>query len=149
MVTTTGFGGLEGRGRVSHKGGSGEIVLDFTKLPVFDVSYVGVVDDAAFERYLRDLVAVLDARAPYALLADASRSGPPSAKQRRLQAECIRDYEAGFARYCRGAAFVIDAPLIRGALTAILWTQRLPYDHVVVPTRADALAWIEPRLVRH
>lgn len=149
MVMAAGFGELPARGRVKHASASGEIVLDFGTLPVFDVSYVGTVDDATFERYLADLVAVLSVRQPYALLADATRSAPPSARQRRMQAECIRDHEAGFARYCRGAAFVIDAPLIRGALTAILWTQRLPYDHVVVPTRADALRWLEGQLVRH
>lgn len=149
MIEPVGFSALTSRGRVVHGQGDSRIVLDFEKLPILDVAYVGTVDDAAFQRYLDDLVSVLSVRRPYVLLADATRSRPPSAKQRQMQAECIRAHERGFEQYCRGAAFVIDSPIIRGALTAILWLQRLPYEHIVVPTRADALAWLEPRLVRH
>ena len=46
-------------------------------------------------------------------------------------------------------AFVIDSPIVRGALTAILWIQPLPYEHRIVGTRADANAWLRGQLTRH
>lgn len=149
MAVGTGFAGLEARGKVVHGDATNAIILDFSTLPVFEVRYIGTVDDTTFQRYLDDLVSVLSARKPYVLLADATRSGAPSARQRQLQAEVIRVHEAGFARYCRGAAFVIDSALIRGALTAILWLQKLPYEHAIVPTRGEALTWLRGRLTSH
>jgi hypothetical protein len=120
--------------------------MNFGTLPIFEVTYVGTVDDATFQRYLDDLVSVLSMRQPYVLLADATRSGAPTAKQRRMQADLIREHEAAFALYCNGAAFVIESALIRGALTAILWAQKLPYEHTVVSTRQDGLAWLATKL---
>lgn len=137
---------LSSRGKVSHASATGNFILDFGTLPILEITYVGVIDDSTFQRYLDDLVTVLSMRQPYVLLADATRAGAPNAKQRRMQADMIRDHEAGFARYCLGAAFVIESALIRGALTAILWAQKLPYDHTVVGTRDDALTWLKAKL---
>ncbi len=137
---------LASRKKITHTGTAGSISLDFGTLPIFEISYVGTVDDATFQRYLDDLVSVLSMRQPYVLLADATGSGAPTAKQRRMQADLIREHEAGFARYCSGAAFVIESALIRGALTAILWAQKLPYDHTVVRTRQEGLVWLKAKL---
>jgi hypothetical protein len=149
VVKPTTPASLSSRGKVSHASPTGSFTLNFGTLPILEVTYVGTIDDATFQRYLDDLASVLSVRQPYVLLADATRSGAPTAKQRRMQADLIREHFAGFERYCAGAAFVIESALIRGALTAILWAQKLPYEHTVVGTREDALAWLTPRVARN
>ncbi|MBX3245637.1 MAG: hypothetical protein KF901_00500 [Myxococcales bacterium] len=116
----------------------GSFTVDSEAWPLVRVTYVGAVDDAAFERYLDEQAALLDRRAPYVILFDARRSGMPSAKQRQRMAEYMRDRNAEIARYCKKGVFVISSPLIRGALTAILWLQPLPFPHDVVATLDEA-----------
>lgn len=109
----------------------GEITVDVSAWPFVRVTYVGTVDDAAFERYVQEQAALLKRKERYVILFDARRSGMPSAKQRQRMASYMRSHQDELRRFCRRGAFVIDSPLVRGALTAILWLQPLPFEHEV------------------
>ena len=65
-----------------------------------------------------------------------------------MQADQMRDDRVRLQAQCVGGAFVLGAPLVRGALTAIFWLQPLPFDHVVVPDEARAESWARARLAR-
>ncbi|MCU0671301.1 MAG: STAS/SEC14 domain-containing protein [Myxococcota bacterium] len=116
----------------------GRFTVDSSEWPFVRVTYVDSVDDAAFERYVQEQAALLERKEPYVVLFDARRSGMPTAKQRQRMARYMRDHETQLRRYCRRGAFVIESPLIRGALTAILWIQPLPFPHEVFASVEDA-----------
>lgn len=136
---------MSSRGRVRHGAEGAGVTLDFSSPPIVEIAIVGLVDDADFRRYLDDVFSPIAYGNPYALLFDARRAGLASARQRRMQAEGIRQHELGLARHCRGAAFVIDSAAIRGALTAILWIAPMPMDHVVLDSMGEAREWLRKR----
>lgn len=76
----------------------------------------------------------------YACVYDISRCDIPSAAERKGITDVMATYEAKVERFCRGAAMVAASPLLRGALTAILWIQPMKHPHAVVATRQEARA---------
>lgn len=120
--------------------------FDATNLPMLRITCTGVVDDDAFRAYLGEYQAVLAQGKPYAVLFDASEAGVPSSAQRKLQADFMRDNAVLIGALCVGGAFVIQSTLVRGALTAILWLQPMPFRHVIVGTVAEGEAWCRGRL---
>jgi hypothetical protein len=116
----------------------GSINVNIREWPLVRVTYVDTVDDARFEAYVAEQAGLLDRKEPYVILFDARASGMPSAKQRQRMAEYMREREAELRRLCKRGVFVISSPLIRGALTAILWLQPLPFPHEVVSSMEDA-----------
>jgi hypothetical protein len=120
--------------------------FDATTLPLLRITFAGSVDDDAFRAYLGEYRAVLSQGKPYAVLLDASDAGVPSSAQRKLQADFIRDNAVVMGAVCVGGAFIIQSTLVRGALTAILWLQPMPFRHVVVGTVAEGEAWCRGRL---
>jgi hypothetical protein len=109
------------------------------------------IEDAEFASYLSELGEQL-ARAEranehLALIIDtlgATRAAPAS--QRRMQADWVKTNFERSRDHCAGVAFVINSPLVRGILTAILWMQRMPNPHCVFATRESAEAWCHARL---
>lgn len=79
----------------------GSVTVDSSAWPLVRVTYVGSVDDARFEEYVREQAALLERRKPYVILFDASESGIPSARQRQRMAEYAREHEAELRRYCK------------------------------------------------
>jgi hypothetical protein len=116
----------------------GSINVNTQEWPLVRVTYVDTVDDARFEAYVAEQAALLDRGEPYVILFDARASGMPSARQRQRMAEYMREREPELRHLCKRGVFVISSPLIRGALTAILWLQPLPFAHEVVSSIADA-----------
>lgn len=116
----------------------GSITVDSSEWPLVRVTYVDTVDDKAFDAYVAQQVEVLDRREPYVILFDARRSGIPTARQRQKIAQFTKDREHDLKRYCKKGVFVIPNPLVRGALTAILWLQPLPFPHDVVASIEEA-----------
>lgn len=124
----------------------GSIVVDSSRAPLLLVRFDGAVDDDAFRGYLQELTAWLDRGQRYAIVLDARTASPPPAHQRRMQADMIKAEAKRLKQLCVGGAFVIPSPLVRGALTAILWIQPLPWEHTVVADLEAAEAWARNRL---
>jgi hypothetical protein len=127
----------------------GTIRIDSSRLPLLHVVYDGGVTDQQFEEYLNEYTALLDRGQPYAAVFDASKSASPSGDQRRSQARWMRQHRVRLRELCIGGAFVITNSIIRGAFTAILWLQPLPFDHYVVRSEAEAKRWAIRRLHFH
>lgn len=124
----------------------GAIRVDESRFPVIIVTFEDTVPDAEFDAYLARLDAHVARRIRCAFVFDATRAGRSSATQRRKQADWMRANEHVLRTYSAGYAFVISSPLIRGALTAILWLQPMPAPHVVVPTFEEAERWARGQL---
>ena len=112
--------------------------LDETAFPVIFAAFRGPVDLVPFDAYFSRLDDLCKAGRRFALIVDMSRGAVPSPSQRKHITSAMADREAAFGRHCLGAAVVIKNPLIRGAMTAILWVHPLPYPHEIVETREEA-----------
>ena len=108
----------------------------------------GELSDEAIREFHASYEALLRTGKPFGLILDASSAGAPSASQRRAFADFGAQNKQALTKLCRGVAYVIESPVIRGALTAVFWINTPPYDYVVVPTLAAAEEWLAPRLER-
>lgn len=124
----------------------GSFRIDDSQMPLVRVTYDGEITDDEFRRHLDEYAALVRRGRRYGAVFDATRAARPSATQRRMMAEFINAREAELSRVCVGGAFVIDSPLIRGAMTAILWVASMPFPHTVVSSEAEALGWVRGRL---
>ncbi|MFO0694585.1 MAG: hypothetical protein U0230_13575 [Polyangiales bacterium] len=124
-------------------------VVDRAREPLVVIRYEGGVDDSEFRAYLAQYEALVAAGRRYTVIFDARRASVPNAVQRRMQAQFLEARAGDLSRLCLGGAFVIASPLIRGALTAILFLTPLPFEHVVVPTLEDGERWALARLEGH
>ncbi len=122
------------------------ITVDTSGAPLLRVTFAGTLDDDAFNAYLAEYRAFLGRGMRYAIVIDASTSGVPSPAQRRLLADSIRDDRPRLRAQCVGGAFVISSTLVRGALTAVLWLQPLPFEYVLVKDVDAAERWCRERL---
>jgi len=128
------------------------ITIDTSRLPVLVIRFDGAVDDAAFDRYLGESHELSAGRGQsdiYAMVIDSRNGGRPTPGQRHRQNEFIKNHQDDLANRCAGAAFVITSAVGRGVLTALLWVQPMPYEHVVVGTLDEAEAWCRKRLAAH
>ena len=83
---------------------------------------------------------------PYAVIVDLLRAGTPTPRFIRVQAAAQRQHFQAIAEHCTGIAFVINSPMLRGALRAILYLQSLPCPQTVVKTIEEAEAWTSASL---
>ena len=116
----------------------GRITVDRGDWPLVRITFDGTVDEEQFEAYVRAHADLLDLGEPYVAIFDAREGGVPSAMQRQLMASCTRTRQEDIAKLCVRCVFVISNPVIRGALTAILWLQPMPCPHDVVSSMEDA-----------
>jgi hypothetical protein len=65
---------------------------------------------------------------------------------RSLQAEWMKLHAAEIRLNTLGIAFVISSPLVRGALTAILWLQPLACPHLVTADLDQGIAWARQKV---
>jgi hypothetical protein len=66
----------------------------------------------------------------------------------RRQADWIKQNQELLRRHSVGAALVLQSPIVRGMLKAILWMQPMPQPHAVCATVDDGLAWLRERVRR-
>jgi len=124
----------------------GSIHVNDSGFPLIVVTFEGAVEDHEFDRYLARLDTLWQRQTRSVIVLDATHAARTPATQRQKQAEWLKENHALLRAYSAGTAFVIDSPLVRGGLTAILWLQPLPTPHVVVATLAEAERWARARL---
>jgi hypothetical protein len=127
----------------------GSIEVSTARWPLIQVRFVGHFDEATFDTYLEDLTRAITTRqGPRVMLMDATHCGYVSSYARKRQAEWMRAHDALTRSATLGIAFALTAPLVRGALTAILWLEPLSCPYAVVGDEATAMArcrnWLEP-----
>lgn len=122
------------------------VEYDESRFPLVIVTPRGEATDAEVAAFLDVLKRPLLRRQTYLQILDATHATPGTPYQRRIQAEWVGAHAPLIKRYTLGVAFVMPSPLIRGALTAILWFQRLPCPHLVMSTMDEAERWAIDRL---
>ena len=114
---------------------------------VLVVRYGGRPDDVAFEDYLERYTALMSRGIPYASVYSTMPSSrmPPVSYVKR-QAAWMKEHSELAAKHCRGLAFALPSPLMRGVLRAVLAMQPLGAQHIIVDDEAEAIAWAKGRL---
>lgn len=117
---------------------------DYTELDPIRVQFqVDTVDAQTLREHLDEQTeqirdAVARGRRSYLIIAATGELRPPP-EVRKIQAEWMAEQAELIAATSIGIGFVIDSPLVRGALTAIFWVTRSPVPYKVHPTLAEAL----------
>lgn len=125
------------------------ILVDTGRWPLIYVRFRGSVDGPVMDQYLSDLTRAITQRpGKRAMVMDATECGMVSAAARKKQADWMLEYDENTRLFTMGIAFVLPSPLLRGALTAVLWLQPLPCPYAVVKdvaTGEDRCAsWLAP-----
>ncbi|MCR9160742.1 MAG: hypothetical protein ACE37F_04100 [Nannocystaceae bacterium] len=114
---------------------------------VIVVRYDGRPDDEVFQKYLQSYTDLVYRRVPYtAVYSTLPGARIPSGANARLQAAWMKREQPIIGQYCRGLAFALPSPLMRGVLRGVLTLQPLVADHIVVDNEAEAVAWARSRL---
>ena len=115
---------------------------------VLVVRYDGRPDEVTFAAYLERYTALMHRGVPYAAVyATGPTARMPPASYAKRQANWMKEHRDTIAMHCRGLAFALPSPLMRGVLHAVLAMQPLGAPHVVVDEEAEAIAWAKGRLV--
>lgn len=125
---------------------SGRLDIDESRYPIALMAFHGVFTDAYFDEYLAKLTEIARRPGTRALIYDIRDSGMVPAAQRRKQADWMARYELLTRAGTAGMAFVIDSPILRGILTAILWMSPMACPHTVVATLPEAYSWCDQTL---
>lgn len=122
------------------------IRIDTRRSPILRVDWEGAPSEEEMRAHLLELTSLIRSLPTNTILYDARSTSGPSAIQRQLMADWMKENELLIKNRSAGTAFVISSALIRGALTAILWLQPMSTEHTVVATPEEAYRWCEEQL---
>lgn len=120
--------------------------LDDSSWPMLVVTLPPTPTDEDLVAYLKQLGTYRQRRQPYVLLIDATYAMSFSPRQRKLQAEHVRQGLPITRIYLKGIAYVAQSAIKRGMITALHWLVTPPAPHDVFATRAQAEPWLMQRL---
>lgn len=128
-----------------------DIHVSSARFPLLVVEFVGKATDDQFRQYLDNMDAHIarclkEGKKSVVLVDTLKATSPVSPSQRKLQAEWMARSFQSSQRSMAGMVFVIDSVLVRGVLTAILWLQKMPCEHAVFGSRAEAEDWANSKL---
>lgn len=110
------------------------------------VRFHGRPNDETFTDYLEQYQSLVDEGGEYvAMYVTDSDARMPSHRHAIRQAKWMKVNQEKTARLCRGLAFVLPSPLMRGFLRAVLQLQPLKVPHQVFRDEEPALSWLRER----
>ena len=98
------------------------------------------------ERYLARQEDMLARKQPMISLVQAEQAKLWETPVLRRQAEWIKEHEALLRQYSLGVAMVMQSPIVRGMLKAILWIQPMPQPYTVCSSVEEGLRWLRERV---
>jgi hypothetical protein len=125
---------------------SGTVTVDLVE-GVIVVRYDGRPTDEVFDAYLERYTELAMRGVPYAAVYSTLPTARiPLGGQARRQAAWMKKHQPIFRDRCRGLAFALGSPVMRGVFRGVLALQPLAAEHVVVDDEIIALAWAKGRL---
>jgi hypothetical protein len=122
------------------------IHVDRSCLPVVIVTMQGVVPDAEYVAYLDEMSAMMAGRQSRIAIVDGTMSEMNSPKHGRMQANWLRKERDALASLNFGTALVINRPVVRFSLSAMLAFAPIPGTFKVVSHLGEAASWASQRL---
>lgn len=122
------------------------IEVDRSCLPVVMVTMEGLVSDAEYAEYLDGMSSMMASKLSRIAIIDGRASEMNSPKHGRMQANWLRKERHALASLNFGTVLVIDRPVVRFSLSAMLSIAPIPGTYKVVGTFGDAVTWAMARL---
>ena len=116
--------------------------------PIVTFTFTDRLTAAEMVAYFRDSDALIAGGRRYALVFDALAALTPESAFVRRQAKWTRDNFAAMEQLNAGMAFVINRPVIRGVLRAVLHFQSLPVPYGVHDTMESGTSWARAQIGR-
>ncbi|MBV1862118.1 MAG: hypothetical protein KUG77_27115 [Nannocystaceae bacterium] len=114
---------------------------------VIVVRYDGRPDEVAFQKYLDQYTQLVTRGVPYATVyATMLTARMPTPREIRMQANWMKEYRDVAGQLCRGLAFHLPSPVMRGVLRGVLAIQPLGAKHMVVDSLDGAMSWANEQL---
>jgi hypothetical protein len=138
--------------RLERVTGTGAFWLDVSGHPLhvmmFPPRYTYAELDAQFDRFKKHYVTMVKERPldEFALLVDISRVETSEARNRKRIALAMEELAELMKTRCVAQAYVVERPLIRAALTAVMWLRTAPWPVSVFGSRGDAEPWLRERM---
>jgi len=130
--------------------GSATIVIDDSVAPLLIATSSGVSTERITREmfdWLREFATAVHRRGSrYAVIVDARAAGRPSALVRAMVATLTDDLRKATPGAELATFFVAENPLIRGALTAIMWVSRSAWRPILVGSVEEAVRMAIERL---
>lgn len=120
--------------------------MDDSAWPILKVTLPPYPTDEEMTQYLKLLESYRNRRQPYALLIDLTYGKAFSPRQRKMQADYIREGLPISRIYLKAIGYVAESAMKRGAITAIHWLVKPASPSRIFPTRAEAEAWLRELL---
>jgi hypothetical protein len=125
------------------------IEIDERSWPIVIFTFRGAVTAGELEDYLTASERILAKGARYGGIVLVADLKPFDGPLIRRQATWIKEHEPALRKQSVGVALVLDSPMMRGMLRAILWLEPMPQPHAVLASQAEAWAWVSARLSQH
>jgi hypothetical protein len=134
--------------RITDAGGhrARSIEIDDARRPLIVVAFRGVATDEELDAYLRAQLDVLERGEAAVMVIDATEAGLMPPIQRKRVIDWLGRRKRGHKSCILGTSFACPSPLVRGALTAILWIEPLCHPHHLAQSRSEAERWGIDRL---
>lgn len=120
--------------------------FDDSAWPILKVRLPPYPSDDDLAHYFQLLASFRNRREPYGLLMDVTYARYFSPRQRKMQAEYIREGLPISRIYLKGIAYVAETALKRGAITAIYWLVPPASPYQIFAQRTEAERWLVERL---
>jgi hypothetical protein len=101
------------------------------------------LSDEAIEAIFAELRGHLSSSEPYALVFDMTRTGTPTALQRRKVVAHMADNAPAIRLVVRGLAVIAPSAVLRGVITAIFWVAPPAAPYRIFDDRDEAAEWAE------
>jgi hypothetical protein len=122
------------------------IIADDSLWPLLISRFEGPVSDEIYREYLRQGTRYLQRGEPYVCVFDTLQMILPTASQRQILIQWMRQNERLMRENVHGCAFIITSPVIRMMLSAIFHVVPLPVPYVAVQDLTQAVTWAMSRM---
>ncbi len=122
------------------------ITFDDSLWPLLTLRITGTMTDKQFEEYLVRSTYYVERGEKYVTISDMGQAGLPSAAQRHMQAEWIRQHEAALREWVLGSANLLTSAPIRLAVSLIFYLKPLPMPYAAVADMDSAVRFVTARL---
>lgn len=125
------------------------ILFEEQERPLVVIRFVGAPTDAEFEAYLAGYDRLLEGNDVYALMLVTAPDAPVTrARHARRQAQWMAANVRRIRARVVSIAFVLQSPLMRGVLRAVLAIQPIVVEYAVFRAEDDAALWSRDMLAR-
>jgi hypothetical protein len=125
-------------------------IIRLEDIPLVCVRPIGHPSDEELVESLQRITSLIEieqhARRKVVMIVDMRKAGTLRAGQRRIASSWMKQTFPAWKQVAVGSAFIIDSPVVRGVLTALLWLQPLDMPYDVVKSLAEAKRWAFERL---